>query len=78
MYIEYRTNLMEMLNDHRTLVMDYTTHITFSRVETEETAILRLADEQCDYYIGLERKAIFHFSRNMKLVALKRALLEAI
>lgn len=78
MYQEYRANFMEMLNDPRTIVMDYSDRISFNLVETQEIAILRLADEQCDYYVGGLRKAVFIFSRNMKLVALKRALLEAI
>ena len=78
MYQEYRANFMEMLNDPRTIIMDYSDHISFNRVETQEIAVLRMADEQCDYYVGGVRKAVFLFSRNMKLVAMKRALLEAI
>jgi hypothetical protein len=78
MYQEYRANFMEMLNDPRTIVMDYTDHISFNLVEKQEIAVLRLADEQCDYYVDGLRKAVFIFSRNMKLVALKRALLEGI
>lgn len=75
-YAQYRNALMQMLNDPRCDVRDYVDNIVFRLAE--HRAILRLADEQCDYFFGGERKAVFHFSRGTKLAALKRALEESI
>jgi hypothetical protein len=74
----YSQRLIELLNDPRTQIIDRGDVITFDRAVCGDLACLKVRDEQCDLYVEGSRKAIFHFSRGMMVVALRRALLESL
>lgn len=74
----YAQLLTELLNDPATTSLDGGDVIIFDHAATGHCATLRINDEQCDFFINGSRKAIFHFSRGMMIVALRRAVLESL